>query len=89
MPLYEYTNEEHGLAIDLPFAVADRPDEIVLKRKTVPSRVSVRGFVSAPTSGAADQVLAGYQALEDTGRLGTSEFSADQIKRAWSTPTQD
>lgn len=83
MPLYEFTNDEHGIAVDLPFPVEGRPDEIVLKRRTVPSRVSVKAFASAPTDNPADRVLSGYKALEDSGRLGFSEFTPDQIKRAW------
>lgn len=86
MPLYEYTNDEHGLAVDLPFAVADRPDEIVLRRKTVPSRVSIVGFTPTATPDAPDQVLNGYRALENAGRLGTGEFTPDQIKRIWAKP---
>lgn len=86
MPLYEFTNDEHGIAVDVPFAVADRPDEIVLRRRTVPSRVSVRGITGAPTPDAADQVLNGYKALESAGKLGRGEFSADTIKRVWAQP---
>lgn len=83
MPIYEYECPEHDVRVDMRFAVADRPDEIVLRRKTVPSRVSVRDSHGAPTPDAKDQVLNGYKALEDSGRLGRGEFTPDQIKEAW------
>lgn len=85
MPLYEFINEEHGIAVDLRLPVDGRPDEIVLRRRTAPTRISIRGFTGAPTSDAADQALAGYKALEDSGRLGTGEFTPDQIKTAWAS----
>lgn len=68
MPLYVFENPELGARLELPFAVADRPDEIVLKRKTVPDRIAVAGSATSEYAQRSDLGHA-YQRLEERGLL--------------------
>lgn len=89
MPLYEFKNEEHGVAVQILFAVADRPGEIILKRASVPSRITV-GTGARPDTHSS-RVLKGYRKLESAaGGLsaapGKSYLNANQIKAACALP---
>lgn len=68
MPVYVYENHEHGLRAELPFAIADRPDEIVLKRKTVPDTVAIAGSATSLFAQHSDLGNA-YKRLEERGML--------------------
>lgn len=68
MPLYVFENPELGARVEVPFAIADRPDEIVLKRKTVPDRIAVAGSSQHPVEQASD-LQACYKRLEERGQL--------------------
>ncbi len=68
MPLYVFENPELGARIELPFAVAERPDEIVLKRKTVPDRIAVSGSATSEYAQHSDLGNA-YKRLEERGLL--------------------
>ena len=86
MPIYEYANDALGIEIPMHFALADRPDEIVLKRRTVPTRVTIGTGAQAPTIN--DRLAAGYKALESKGLLkdGPNTLSTAEIKRAIAEP---
>ncbi len=86
MPVYEFENLEHGIKIDLPLPVEGRPDQIVLTRRTIPSRITVGSGTKAPTQG--ENLLKSYKALEDQGKLhdNPNYLSAAQIKRAAEMP---
>lgn len=68
MPTYVYENAEHGFVAELICPVGERPDEIVLKRRTVPDRVAIVGSAKS-------EVLErlspehGYKRLEERGQL--------------------
>ena len=68
MPVYVFENPELGARLELPFAVAERPDEIVLKRKTVPDRVAVAGSATSEFAQRSDLANA-YKRLEERGML--------------------
>lgn len=86
MPLYEFINEEHGLTQTLQFPVGSRPDEIVLRRRTVPSRVTIGTGAKAPTM--SDKLAQGYKDLESRGQLkaGPNTPTTQQIKQAIAMP---
>jgi hypothetical protein len=87
MPLYEFENEEHGIRVTLPLPVKGRPDAIVLKRRTVPSRVTVGVGAKPPTH--SDKLREGYKKLEEAGGLqerGGNYLPVSTIKRALETP---
>lgn len=68
MPVYVFENQEHGLRAELPFAIAERPDEIVLKRKTCPDTVAVAGSATSLFAERSDLQNA-YKRLEERGML--------------------
>lgn len=86
MPLYEYANDEHGLTQTLQFPVNGRPDEIVLRRRTVPSRVTIGTGAKPPTM--SDKLAQGYKDLEARGQLkpGPATPTTQQIKQAIAMP---
>ena len=86
MPLYEYTNEQHGLKHAIQFPVNGRPDEIVLRRCTVPSRITIGTGAKPPTM--SDKLAQGYKDLESRGQLkqGPATLSTQQIKQAIAMP---
>ena len=86
MPAYEYEiiNEETGEVLGgyLAKLPVDQRDRISIRRVTVPRSVSISGAAAAPSQ--ASEVLAGYHKQEQKhGSRFKSEFSADQIKKAW------
>lgn len=89
MPLYEFENEEHAVVLLAQFPVNARPDEIVLKRRTVPSRVTVCTGAKAPTM--SDKLAQGYKELESRGQLkaGPKTLSTRAIKQAIAMPDTD
>jgi hypothetical protein len=91
MPLYEFTNEELGLTALVPFSIAERPDEIVLKRAAIPSRISVGVGARPPTQG--EKLAQGYKKLEDMGGLmktaGKDYLPISAIKEAIATPDHE
>jgi|GEM_PF-3527940 hypothetical protein len=92
MPIYEFENAEAGLTVDVYMAVTQLRDEIVqggvvLKRRRVPSRISTPRINQ--TEHQASEVLKGYRALEDAGKLGKSTYSAKKIKEAWAMPDNE
>lgn len=86
MPCYEFENEEHGIRLVLPLSVYGRPDTIVLRRRTVPSRVTIGVGAKPPTDG--EKLAAGYKQIEDRGQLQTGGNYLDvaTIKRAIAEP---
>ena len=68
MPVYVFENSELGARLELPFAVAERPDEIVFKRKTVPDRIAVAGSAASEYEQRSDLGHA-YKRLEERGML--------------------
>lgn len=68
MPLYVFENPAYGLRAEVLFAIAERPDEIVLKRKTVPDRIAVAGSAASDYAQRSDLGYA-YKRLEERGLL--------------------
>ena len=88
MPLYEYSDPETGVRIELRRAVEDRNKPIVLTRiKTVPDKVSIHGFALTPDQAFNGDILKGWYRQEEKHgtRLLTGEFTKEQIKQAWTT----
>lgn len=86
MPTYEYANEELGIEVTVRMPVDARPDQIVLRRRSVPSRVTVGTGARPPSIG--DKLAAGYKALENAGQLRDSPnyLPTHAIKRAIAEP---
>lgn len=88
MPLYEFENVQHDIRVTLPLPVEGRPDEIVLKRRTVPSRITVGVGTKPPTL--SQKLAQGYKRLEETGALRDDKsgqyLPVKTIKRALETP---
>jgi hypothetical protein len=89
MPIYQYTDTRDGSIVELEKSVAKR-DSVpkYLKRFAVPQRLAFIG-VGEPLDNSLGanktNVMKGYYKQEQ--KLGSrfkSEFSADQVKRAWS-----
>lgn len=89
MPIYEYENQEHAVVLLAQFPISARPDEIVLRRRTVPSRVTICTGARAPTM--SDKLAQGYKDLESRGQLkpGPKTMSTQAIKRAIAMPDTD
>lgn len=88
MPLYEYSDAETGVRIEISRKVEDRNNPIVLVRsKTVPDRVSILGFGLTPNQQYNKDILAGWYAQEQKqgSKLNTAEFTKEQIKKIWTT----
>lgn len=88
MPLYEYENREHGITHTVACPLAQRPEQIVLTRRTVPSRITVGVGARPPTMG--DKLAQGYKALENS-KTGLADRSGNYlpvktIKEAIATP---
>ena len=89
MPVYQYTDTRNGLVVELEKSVAER-DSVpkYLKRFTVPQRLALVGVgdpLDNPLGSNKTNIMKGYYRQEQ--KLGSrfkSEFSADQVKRAWS-----
>lgn len=87
MPLYEYENAEHGITTTIACPLDRRPEEIVLRRRSVPSRITVGTGAKPPTMG--DKLAQGYKALENAGQLtdrGGNYLPIKTIKEAIATP---
>jgi len=89
MPVYQYTDTRNGSVVELEKSVAER--DLVpkyLKRFTVPQRLALVGVgdpLDNPLGSNKTNIMKGYYRQEQ--KLGSrfkSEFSADQVKRAWS-----
>jgi hypothetical protein len=90
MPAYDFEliHKDTGAVIatvPLILPVNDR-DAVVLQRRTVPDSVLIAGAAANPHD-QASSVLAGYYKEEQkAGSRFASAFTAEEIKRAWSTP---
>ena len=89
MPIYQDTDTRNGSVVELEKSVAER-DSVPkhLKRFTVPQRLALVGVgepLDNPLGSNKTNIMKGYYKQEQ--KLGSrfkSEFSADQVKRAWS-----
>jgi len=89
MPIYQYTDTRDGSIVELEKSVAKR-DSVpkYLKRFAVPQRLAFIGVgepLDSSLGANKTNVMKGYYKQEQ--KLGSrfkSEFSADQVKRAWS-----
>ena len=88
MPLYEYSDPETGVRIELRRNVEDRNKPIVLNRtKNIPDNLSIHGLGPTPSQVFNQDILNGWYAQEQKQgtRLQTGEFTKEQIKQAWTT----
>lgn len=67
MPIYEYQETETGLTFDAHFPVGKAPDAITFRRVTVPRRVGTIVGAKPPSMG--EQLMGGFRALEEAGKL--------------------
>lgn len=88
MPAYEYFNAKHGVHVTIVSSVADRPARVILRRREIPSRVSICTGAKEPTH--SDQLAAGYKKLEELGQLRKTnrpgQLTNKQIKNALAAP---
>jgi hypothetical protein len=87
MPLYEYSDPETGVRIEIQRKVDDRNKPIVLVRsKTVPDRIAIYGTGPTPDQEFNKSILDGWYAREQEqgSRFNGGEFTKEQIKAAWS-----
>ena len=87
MPLYEYSDPETGIRIELRRHVEDRDKPIVLRReRNIPDRLSIHGLGPTQEQQFDADILRGWYACEQQqgSRLQTGEFTKEQIKKAWS-----
>ena len=88
MPIYEYTNRRTGETVMLRIPVEKRNDLVKVKgqifdRQEIPSRITVLGGHLPP--GGANDVMKGYYSEEQKqGSNFKSEFTKNEIKKAWS-----
>lgn len=90
MPIYEFENVEHGLAVALRMPVDERKNEIVLTRKQIPSHLTVGVGAKPPTTG--EKLQQGYKVLEECGQLretGGDYLSIKEIKQVIAAPEAD
>ena len=88
MPLYEYSDPETGVRIELRRNVEDRNKPIVLNRtKNIPDNLSIHGLGPTQSQEFNKSVLDGWYRNEEKHgtRLQTGEFTKEQIKQAWTT----
>lgn len=90
MPIYEYSDTETGIVVELQRHVEDRNKPIVLIRtKNIPDRISIHGLDPSDGDRFDDRVLKAYYKKEqkDGSRFDGKGFTKDQIKRAWTEKT--
>lgn len=88
MPLYEYSDPETGVRIEIRRPVDDRNKPIVLNReKTVPDRVSIHGLEPSVEEDFDARILKGYLRKEERegSRFNGGGFTKAQIAKAWKT----
>lgn len=86
MPLYEYSDPDTGITVELKRRVEDRDQPIILRRtKSVPDRVGICGASPTQEQQFHNDILNGWYANEQKhgSRLNTGEFTKEQIKKAW------
>ncbi|HEY8903439.1 MAG TPA: hypothetical protein VIM48_07010 [Chthoniobacterales bacterium] len=77
-------NEATGeiLATYIANLPVEQRERVVIRRVKIPRTIAIGGSVAAPSQ--ASEVLAGYHRQErKLGSRFKSEFTANQIKRAW------
>lgn len=90
MPIYEYENPEHGITVALRMPVNERKNEIILKRKQIPSHLTVGVGAKPPTMG--EKLHQGYKVLEECGQLketGGNYLPLDTVKKVLAAPDTD
>ena len=86
MPLYEYSDPETGVTVELRRPVEERDAPIVLRRSTtVPKRVSIHGMDPSPEDDFDNGIVkALYRKEQNEGsRFQCGEFSKKTLKSAW------
>jgi hypothetical protein len=87
MPLYEYSDPDTGVTVELKRRIEDRDRPIVLTRtSTIPARIGIHGLGPTQEQQFNSDILRGYYTAEqrEGTRLDTGEFTKEQIKQAWS-----
>ena len=91
MPAYEFENRRHGVHVTLVFPVDKRPSKIVLKRRSVPSQITVGVGAKPETLGS--KLQRGYRDLEEKGTFRgkpkPGQMSVAQIQKAIAMPDTD
>lgn len=84
MPLYEYLKPD-GSKVLLCVPVDDRDKQEGLERVKIHTQINTIGSRATPEGDTAKTVLKGYHSEECArGSQFRSEFTPEQIKRAWS-----
>lgn len=90
MPLYEYASEQgQTVLLRRPVDLRDAPvfiDGVKLRRRTVPSRITIGTGAKPETHGA--KIARGYKHLEETGQLSDrpNYLPAAAVKQAIAMP---
>jgi hypothetical protein len=73
--------------VEINHRLAEGHAALIFKRVRVPQRVTTPRIVQSEYQ--AGQVMKGYRALEDAGKLKNSGYTPEQVKRAWSMPDNE
>lgn len=86
MPSYEYATDDGEVSVILHRPVEERDAPVVLKRRTVPSRLTVGTGAKPETMGS--KLRKGYYKLEERGQLKDrpNYLPAKTIKKALHIP---
>jgi hypothetical protein len=70
--------------VEVAHRLAEGHAALVFKRRRVPDRINTPRINQ--TDHQAGEVLKGYRALEDAGKLSKSTYSPAEVKAAWALP---
>ncbi len=89
MPAYDFElvngRGEVLTVVTLVLPVAKR-DRVKLRRRTVPGRVTIAGAAADPLAQGSEVLRSYHKQEEKLGSRFKSAHTAEEIKRAWSTP---
>lgn len=86
MPIYEYSDAETGVVVELQRPVSDRNKPVILTRtKNIPDRISIHGLEPSDGDKQDDKILKAWYKREqrEGSRFDGKGFTKNQIKRAW------
>jgi hypothetical protein len=86
MPLYEYSDPDTGISIEIRRRVEDRNRPIVLNRtKNIPESIAIYGLGPTQDQQFNADILNGWYAREQEqgSRFNGGGFTKEQIKKVW------